>query len=90
MPGSESKGKYATAKIWFAVCIALIVAGPTMKNRPITIAASDNPPSISTPVNSFNEANRMSMEERRVDIAPQIPDAQAGPQIFYRGGAVPP
>jgi hypothetical protein len=91
MSGSHPKGKNATAKIWCAV-IALIVVGATMQNRPITIAASDTPPSISTPVNSFNEANRMPMEERRAAIGSQVPDAQAGPhnQIFYRGGAVPP
>jgi hypothetical protein len=79
--------------ILFAVCIALIVARAMMQNRPATIAASDDPPSISTPVNSFNEANRAnrtSMEERRAAIGSQSPDAQAGPQIFYRGGAVPP
>jgi hypothetical protein len=65
--GSEPKETYATAKIWFAVCIALIVAGAMMQNRPATIAASDDPPSISTPVNSFRA--RMRRRALRYSIA---------------------
>jgi hypothetical protein len=90
MSGADPSQKHARPMIWFLGILVLVVVGTMLRDKPINIAASDNPPSISTPVNSFNEANRMSMEERRVDIAPQIPDAQAGPQIFYRGGAVPP
>jgi hypothetical protein len=78
------------ARIWFSVIIALIVVGATMQSRPINIAASDNPPSISTPVDSFNEGNRMSVEERRADLGSRTPDVYAAPQIFYRGGNVSP
>jgi hypothetical protein len=72
------------ARIWFSVIIALIVVGATMQNRPINIAASDNPPSISTPVDSFNEANRMLVEERRAAFGTRTPDVYEAPQIFYR------
>jgi hypothetical protein len=90
MSGSDAKGKYGAARIWLSVIIALIVAGATMQDRPITIAASDNPPSISTPVKSFDGPNRMSMEERRATVGSQTSDVYAAPQIFYRGGAVSP
>jgi hypothetical protein len=90
MSGSEPKGKYGVATIGFLVVIAFVIVGATIQNRPITIAASDNPPSISTPVSSFIEADRKSMEERRATIGSSTPNAHEAPQIFYRGGAVPP
>jgi hypothetical protein len=89
MSRSDPCGKYGAATIWALVIIALVI-GSTLQNRPITIAASDNPPSISTPVNSFNRANLISMEERRAAIGSQMTNAHAAPQIFYRGGSIPP
>jgi hypothetical protein len=90
MSGSDQNGKHQSATIWFLCIIAFILVAATMWDQPITVAASDNPPSISTPVKGFNEANGMSMGERRAAIDAQTPDVHPDSQIFYRGGNLPP
>jgi hypothetical protein len=84
------KAKYGAATIWFFVIIAFIAVAAMIQTGPITIAVSDNLPSISTPITPLNEANRLSMEERPAAIGAQMPNVHPGTQIFYRGGNVAP
>jgi hypothetical protein len=76
MSGSEPIEKNGRATIWFLAIVAVIVFGTMLQDKPITIAASDNPPSISTPVRGF-DAKQTSMYEQ--------PLSQPGSQLFFGG-----
>jgi hypothetical protein len=84
MSGSDPE-KHTNAPIWFAGAVALVAVGAAMQDRPITIAASDNPPSISTPVTGIDA--RRAQEQRTKSVSPP-PGAQPGTQIFYGGWSV--
>jgi hypothetical protein len=88
MSGSEPKEKRRGAMIWFFGIVAVIVFGVTMQDKPITIAASDNPPSISTPVTG-SDASGTLMHERANNSGSRPPPIQPGAQIFYGGWSVP-
>ncbi len=88
MSGSNPKEKNGRAMIWFLGTVAVLMVGATMQDRPITIAASDNPASISTPVTGIVASPR-SMQEQRTRSVSLPPPAQSGTQIFYGGWGVP-
>jgi hypothetical protein len=90
MSGSDQNNKHQSATLWFPRIIGLILVAATTRNQPISIAASDNPPSILAPVKGFNEENGTSTGERRAAIGAQTPDVHPDSQIFYRGGNLPP
>jgi hypothetical protein len=86
MSDSGPNEKHGSATIWFLAILVVGVVGAAMQDKPIVIAATDNPPSISTPVTGL-DANRTSMQRTRSGSLP--PPAPAGTQIFYGGWSVP-
>jgi hypothetical protein len=84
MSGSEQE-KPRSALIW-CLGVAAVVVGAAMQDRPITIAASDNSPSISTPVTGIDVRRA---QEQRTKSASLPPGEQPGTQIFYGGWSVP-
>jgi hypothetical protein len=95
MSASDPIEKHGNATVVTVLgIIGLIVCGTMMmRDRPITIAANDDPPRLSTPVDAFNAANRISNHEaKRASTAEQQTETeapQAQPEIFYRGWTVP-
>lgn len=61
MSGSDLKEKQRRAPIWFLGIGVGAILGAVMQDKPITIAASDNPATISTPVTA-NDVSRTSIE----------------------------
>jgi hypothetical protein len=89
MSGSNSNEKRAGATIWLlGIFIVVIVFGALIQDKPINIAVSDNPPSISTPV-AGTGAMRTSMREEGDKSRSSVPLTQPGTQIFYGGWTVP-
>jgi hypothetical protein len=87
MSGSDPKEKQWRTPIWFlGVAVGAILVA-VMQDKPITIAASDNPPTISTPVTA-NDIGRTPIQQRTrsESVAPSGPP---GTQIFYGGWIVP-
>jgi hypothetical protein len=75
MSGADPSQKHPRPMIWFLGILVLVVVGTMLRDKPINIAASDNPPSISTPIDRFNEANA-TIHERRTKIGEKTPLAQ--------------
>jgi hypothetical protein len=95
MSDSNPEQKKSGATIWLlGIVVVIIVIGATMQDRPIIIAAADNPPSISTPITGF-EPSRMSqrelgmreraMHEQGRKSGSPPPFGQPGTQIYYGG-----
>jgi hypothetical protein len=97
MPASDPNEKHgSTTVVTVLGIIGLIVCGTMMvREEPITIAANDDPPTLSTPVEeseatkraSNNSAERTPTTEQRIKT--EVPQAQPDSQIFYRGWTVP-
>jgi hypothetical protein len=94
MSGSDPKENRSGAAIWLLGLVVVIVIGATMRDNPITIAAADDPPSISAPVTGFDPGRRSAHEQamheqgmhervRKSDSLP--PFGQPGTQIYYGG-----
>jgi hypothetical protein len=88
MPDADPNQKHPRPMIWVLGVIAVVVVGTLMRDKPINIAASDNPPSISTPIDRFNEANA-TIHERRTKIGEEAPLARPSTQLFYGGWTLP-
>ncbi len=99
MSGSDPKENKSGAAIWFlGIVAAIIVVGAMMQDKPIIIAAADNPPSISMPVTGF-DSSRTSLDQRGMrEQGPHeparksgslAPFGQPGTQIYYGGWNVP-
>jgi hypothetical protein len=97
MSASDPNEKHGSATVVTVLgIIGLIVCGTMMmREKPITIAANDDPPRLSTPVEapeaakraSNNSAERASTTEQRSET--EALQAQPESQIFYRGWTVP-
>jgi hypothetical protein len=97
MSGSDPTEKKSGAMIWLLGIVVVIVIGATMREKPITIAAGDDPPSISTPATGF-DPSRTSMREQgaREQVmrsagsrSGTVPLGQPAPQLSYNGWSVP-
>jgi hypothetical protein len=90
MSGPDPTEKKNGAMLWMLGIAAVIVIGATMQDRPITIAAGDDPQSISTPVTGLDAKRTPKYEQRTPEMRSRpVPLSEPPPRLSYNGWSVP-